>query len=94
MDEYKRIETSPEVWAVIHARHRSELKVFATYSAPGGDQFGDPRKGKMFTSYGFEKGDFPVMEAETIWDINPEKEYERFNEKHKYWLCLPIKEDL
>jgi len=92
MSDYKRVPTSAEVWAVIRARH-PELLVFGSYSAPDGDQFGDPSKGKMFTSYGFEHGDFPVMEAQTTWDIDPEAMRKRKNERHEYWLCLPVRED-
>ena len=93
MSSYKKIPTSAEVWAVIHARHRGELKVFSSYSAPDGDQFGDPSKGKMFTSYGFEHGDYPVIEAQTTWDIDPEAPSKRNNQQHEYWLCLPQRED-
>lgn len=93
MSDYKRVPTSAEVWAVIRARH-PEMRVFGSYSAPDGDQFGDPSKGKMFTSYGFEHGDFPVMEAQTTWDIDPEAPHKRPNERHEYWLCLPVREDV
>jgi hypothetical protein len=97
MTDYKRTPTSAEVWAVIRARH-PELKVFGSYSAPDGDHFGDPSKGKMFTSYGFDGADFPIMEAQTTWDIDmdapPEKRFKRLNERHEYWLCLPLKEDV
>ncbi len=92
MSDYKTIPTSAEVWAVIRARH-PELEVFGSYSAPDGDQFGDPSKGKMFTSYGFRQGDYPVIQAETTWDIDREHEHKRLNEEHKYWLCVPVKED-
>lgn len=88
MGSYKTVSTSAEVWAVIRARH-PEMRVFGSYSAPDGDQFGDPRVGKMFTSYGFTEGDYPVIEAQTTWDIDPEKPYYRANEKHEYWICLP-----
>lgn len=64
------------------------MRVFGSYSAPDGDQFGDPSKGKMFTSYGFEHGDYPVIEAQTTWDIDPETPHKRANERHEYWLCL------
>ena len=93
MRDYKRVPTSAEVWAVIWARH-PELEVFGSYSAPGGDQFGDPRKGKMLASYGFQHGDYPVIEAQTTWDIDRETPSKRNNEQHEYWLCLPIKEDV
>jgi hypothetical protein len=93
MNDYKRISTSVEVWSVIKARH-PEMVVFGSYSAPDGDEFGDSSKGKMFTSYGFESGDFPVIEAQTTWDITPEKPYKRENQKHEYWICLPKKDEL
>jgi len=89
--DYKRVSTSAEVWAVIRARH-PEMCVFGSYSAPDGDQFGDPGKGKMFTSYGFKQGDYPVIEAETTWDIDREHPCNRKNARHEYWLCLPNKE--
>jgi hypothetical protein len=89
MTNYITTPTSAEVWAVIRARH-PELRPFGTYSAPCGDQFGDPSKGVMFTSLGFEKADYPIMEAKTTWDIDSEKPYARLNEKTEYWLCLPI----
>ena len=91
MRDYKRVPTSPEVWAVIRARH-PELRVFGSYSAPNGDPGGDCDRGKMFTSYGFEQGDYPVIEAQTTWDFDPEARYKRSNEQHEYWICIPIRE--
>lgn len=88
MDGYHRVPTSAEVWAVILARH-PEMVVFGTYSAPNGNPHGDP-KGKMFTSFGFSGFDYPVIEAETTWDIG--EDGKRNNVKHEYWLCLPIKD--
>lgn len=94
MEEYRIIPTSAEVWAVLHARHGKELKVFSTYSAPGGDEFGDPSIAVMFTAYGFAcADDYPVMEARTTWRVNPEKSYEREGETTEYWLCIPLKSD-
>jgi hypothetical protein len=90
MSNYKRVPTSAEVWAVIRARH-PEMVPFGSYSAPDGDEFGEPSKGKMFTSYGFSGCDFPVIEAQTTWDISDCKTL-RSNERHEYWLCLPIKD--
>lgn len=90
MSDYNTVETSPEVWAVIRARH-PELVPFSTYSAPDGDYLGgNTSKGEMFTSYGFPGSDYPIMEARTTWDINPEERWKRNNEQHRYWLCLPI----
>ena len=91
MSDYRRAPTTKEVWAVIHASH-PDLKVFGSYSAPDGDRFGNPSQGKMFTSYGLDGGDYPLIEAETTWDIDAAKTYKRNNERHQFWLCLPIKE--
>jgi hypothetical protein len=44
MSNYKRRVTSPEVWAVIKARHSKDLVVFETYSSIG----------HMQTRYGFK----------------------------------------
>lgn len=92
MQDYKKTITSLDVWKAIRASHAGELRVFSSYSAPCGDQYGDPSKGKMFTSYGFDGHDFPVMEAETVWDISAEQPDARNNETTKYWLCSGIKE--
>lgn len=89
MSDYKRIPTSAEVWAVIRARH-PELKVFSSYSAPDGDQFGNPDECKMMTEYGFEDCDYPIIGAETTWNKSYDKPYERLNEKHIYWLCVAV----
>jgi len=92
MANYRRVPTSAEVWAVIRARH-PELRVHSSYSAPDGDRFGDPSKGKMLTSYGFEHSDYPIIEAQATWDITAEKTYSRVNERHEYWLCIPARGD-
>lgn len=92
MSDYKRVPTTYEVWRVIKLAHDA-LVVFGGYSAPDGDYHGDPTKGKMFTSYGFRQGDYPVMEAETTWDISYDEPHKRNNEEHTYWLCLPMKEE-
>ena len=87
---YGRIETSPEVYSAIFTKHRKDLVTFATYSAPDGDQFGDHKQGLMFTSWGIKGSDFPLIEAQTTWDIDSVPEiYKRNNEKHQYWICLP-----
>ena len=89
---YKKIPTSPEVWAVILARHRGELKVFSSYSAPDGD--GDPEQGRMCIAYGFERGDYPVIETRMTWDIEyGDSKATRKNVRHEYWLCAPVRPD-
>ncbi|MFA6125490.1 hypothetical protein [Sphingomonas sp.] len=88
MSDYRKMRTSAEVWAVIRAAH-PELVVFGSFSAPCGQAHGDPTRSRMETSYGFAGSYFPVIEARTTWDWNPEKPSDRANEKHEYWLCLP-----
>lgn len=73
-------------------RHQ-EMIAFGSYSAPEGDLLGDPRKGKMFTSYGFEGGDYPIIAVQTTWDIDHDSPHKRENEQHEYWLCLPNRKD-
>jgi len=94
MCEYKTIPTSVEVWAVIKAKHHDQLKVYSSYSAPEGDFFGNLNEGKMVTEYALTGADYPLMGAETRWTINHEKPYERINEQHKYWLCLPLNSNI
>ncbi len=92
--DYKKIPTTPEVWAVIRIAH-PELKPFSSFSDPeGGHELGD-RKPRMETSWGFPSADYPLLEARTTWErsSDPKKPWLRENEKHEYWLCLPIKED-
>jgi len=87
-----KIKTSAEVWAVIHARHNKDLTVFESYSAPdGGENRSD--KGVMYTGYGLKGADYPLMAAETTWDIDNERSYKRHNEKHEYWLFVNEKEE-
>jgi hypothetical protein len=81
MSDYRKVETSAEVWAVIRARH-PELVLFGTASF----------EGDIFTSFGFKGADFPLMEARTTWEPDPERPSHRVKEQHRYWLCIPIKE--
>jgi hypothetical protein len=81
--DYRTEETSREVWAVIRARH-PELVPHGTASF----------EGDMFTSYGFPDADFPVMEARTTWEPDPDRPSYRINEQSCFWLCIPIKEEV
>ena len=92
MSDRRKVGTSAEVWAVIKARH-PELVVFSSYSAPDGDQWGDPEKCTMMTEYGFSGADFPIIGAETTWTKNHDKPYERTGQIHEYWLCIGIDSD-
>lgn len=79
-------ETSAEVYHAIKKQHKNSLKVFESYSAPNGDQFGNPDEAKMITAWGFEGADFPIIKAETVWDIDRESPHIRENEQHTFWL--------
>jgi len=92
MTMHNSIPTSPEVWAVIKARHGPNLKVYASFSDPEGTFMGrDGTEGRMETSYALPGADFPLMEARTTWRIDPDSR-KRHDEKHEYWLCVPTKD--
>lgn len=88
----KAIPTSPTVWVAILSKHSDDLVVFSSYSAPEGDQLGNPDQGVMDTTYGFRGADCPLMRARSTWDIDRSKPFGRRNEKHEYWLCVAEKE--
>jgi len=94
MGEYKKVETSPEVWDAIRAKHRDRLTVFSSFSDPSGTFCGGSgMRGRMETTYGFPDADWPLIEAKTTWTIDQAKPYERVNEQHQYWLCLPQRDE-
>ena len=90
---YKRVPTTAEVWSAVMAAHRDAMGVFSSYSAPGGDMFGNPLKGVMLTEYGFKGSDVPLIGAETHWDIDSEESHKRKNETTKYWFCVAIEDE-
>lgn len=93
MADYIKIPTSPEVWAVIRARH-PELKPFSSFSDPDGTFNGGPgERGRMETSYGFPNADFPILEASTTWIIDHAQPSSRIEQKNEYWLCIGKQEN-
>ena len=87
--EYTEVETSREVVSVIYARHEAQLTPHASYSNPDGTcPLGNGRP-QMDTWYGFRLADCPLYHIRTTWDRDLERKYERLNEKHEYWLCIP-----
>lgn len=94
MADWIRIPTSAEVAAVIRARHGKELVVFGSFSdSEGRFNCGAGEQGRMDTMWGFSGADAPILEARTTWDIDPEQEHKRVNEKHDYFLCCGKTED-
>jgi hypothetical protein len=90
---YIQITTSAEVWAVIKARHGRDLKVFESFSDPDGTFNGGPGEiGNMVTAYGFDGASDPIIKAQTLWRIDPEKPHLRIDEEHRYWLCIATPE--
>ena len=82
MKDYRTVKTSREVWAIIRARH-PELVPHETASFMC----------DMFTSYGFPGADFPIIEARTTWESDPDRPNHRINEQSRFWLCIPIQEE-
>lgn len=86
---YIQISTSAEVWAVIKARHGKDLTVFESFSNPDGTFNGGPGEfGRMVTAYGFKGAREPIIKAETMWRIDPDRPHARIDETHHYWLCV------
>lgn len=90
MEDYKKIPTTREVWAVIHASHYKHLKVFSTYSNPHGDD-GMSIIPTMMTEYGFVDSDYPIIGAETTW--SKQSDGTRADEKTRYWICVAIEQE-
>ena len=79
-------ETSPEVWAVIFARHKEDLEVTSTFSDPSGTFMGGPGEvGRMETCYHLRGADFPLLGARTTWDIG-EKPHDK--RRHQYFIFI------
>ena len=94
MSDYTRILTTKEVCQEMMNAHRDELCVFSGFSAPSGNYLtGNMGEGEMLTEYCFKGCDFPTIGAQTNWEINRSKPYERINETHKYWICVGIKDN-
>jgi hypothetical protein len=57
------IVTSPEVYAVIWARHQADLVVFGTHTCMEGCEFHGDRH--VYTEWGFRDAPYPLMRATT-----------------------------
>ena len=90
MREFRGVETTREVWAVIRAAH-PEIEAIGSYSAPDGGET-HPEHGRMYTAYGFEDSPVPLISAETVWEIDRSDPLNRINQQDRCWLCVPIEE--
>lgn len=91
MSGFRKIVTSAEVYAVLRAKHGSDMAVYSSFSDPDGTSFGgDGRVGRIETEWAMRDGTVPILAAKTTWEIDPSTPYKRINEKHEYWLCYPI----
>lgn len=79
--------TSPEVYAVLYARHREDLTVHSSFTAPDGWEGGF--LGEVMTEWGFRDADVPLMGSRQRW--------ERTNREGtlqvEHWLCVPQEQD-
>lgn len=92
-NDYTRIPTSPEVYAVLRARHGDQMRVYASFSDPDGTFNGGPGEvGRMDTIWSIDGCDFPILEVKTTWDIDFERPHHRVNPKSAYWLLIGRKE--
>lgn len=93
---YRAVETSPEVYFVIQARHADQMGVFSSFSAPDGNHELGVYNGRMETTWGIRGTDYPIIGAKKEWDLewNQNKKCnERKNEKTIYYLFCPEKEE-
>ncbi len=94
--DHKKIETTKAVYNAIYSTHKGKLKCFESYSASGGDYLGGNMSvGKMYTGWGFENSDVPILAIESEWEIKGvdwQERMKRYNEKHTYWLCIGIED--
>lgn len=74
------METTESVYAAIYNHHSHQFSVFSSYTNIQG--------GEIFTEWGFNGADYPLMQHRTTWDPeNPDEP-----RKHRYWLVSNQKE--
>ncbi len=94
MSGYSRLITSAEVYAVIMAKHRDQMACFESFSDPDGTFNGGPGiRGRMDTVWGIAGCDYPILEIQTRWDIDPTQPHKRIDEDHSYFLLMAEKEE-
>lgn len=94
MSDYTRLVTSAEVYAVIMAKHRDQMAAFATFSDPDGTFNGGPGiRGRMDTVWGIAGCDYPILEINPYWDIDPTQPHKRVDQANSYFLLMAKKEE-
>ncbi len=83
------IETSAEVYAVIFAKHRKQLKPHASFTDSTGNGYhfssGHP---EVMTEWGFENADFPLLKIIQTKDKEEDKEWDV-----QYFISINQKEN-
>lgn len=92
MIDYYKKPISADVYNSVRKDHGEDLVVFASFSAPEGDYYGNPERARMLTEWGFEDAACPTIGCETSWDADTEG-YTRENFTAEYWLCVPRDEE-
>lgn len=67
------IETSNEVYAVIFAKHRKQLKPHASFTDMDGSEFGPP---EVLTEWGFENSETPLLKIVQTRENKEQKEWD------------------
>ncbi|MCA7900719.1 hypothetical protein LGM39_15170 [Burkholderia cepacia] len=92
-DDFKRIPTSAEVYAVLMARHKDQMSCYGSFSDPDGMFNGGPgERGRMHTLWALADTDFPILEIHTEWEIDPAQPSKRLNMTSKHWLIVGKRE--
>jgi hypothetical protein len=95
--EWTRWPTSRAVFDAIRNEHMTRLRVFSSFSNPEGGYMGFSGRGEMETEWGLEGTDYPILGANTTWDIfdeyDPTTGQRKVGERSTtYWLCIAIEQ--
>lgn len=74
----KVVLTKYDVWSAIKNANKNDLVVFSSFT----------EETHAETCYGFQDADYPLMCANSRWDIG--ENYKRINEEHEYFLVVAI----
>lgn len=71
------IETSNEVYAVVFARHRKELKPFSSFTDSTGDGYHfSTGKPEIMTEWGFENAENPLLKIVQTKQTKDQKDWD------------------